>query len=169
VVELFTKLLRAYGVTEVVGDGYSQAWVETAFSNKGVAYKRSELRKTTLYLESLPLFTRGVISIPDFAPLVRELRLLERATHRGGKDTIDHPKRGSDDFANAVCGCAAMANASGYDWSGSWISGPDPVPEDPKAVRQRREKLVELLLSGKEIQRVYRLVPTSHHWPYSPD
>jgi hypothetical protein len=35
---------------------------------------------------------------------VRELRLLERHTHRSGRDTIDHPKGGHDDHANVVCG-----------------------------------------------------------------
>jgi hypothetical protein len=36
--------------------------------------------------------------------LIRELRLLERHTHRSGKDTVDHGRNGSDDHANAVCG-----------------------------------------------------------------
>jgi len=32
------------------------------------------------------------------------LRLLERRTHRSGKDTVDHGVNGSDDYANALCG-----------------------------------------------------------------
>src|SRR5262249_47740398 len=36
--------------------------------------------------------------------LVRELRLLERRTHRSGKDTVEHPRNGHDDYANVVCG-----------------------------------------------------------------
>jgi hypothetical protein len=52
--------------------------------------------------------------------------MLERQTHRGGRDTVDHPRRGSDDLANAVCGCAALAFASGdFDPSYSWLGGPD--------------------------------------------
>ena len=44
--------------------------------------------------------------------------MLERQTHRGGKDNIDHPKRGSDDLANALCGAAAitMGQTSGSDF-----------------------------------------------------
>jgi hypothetical protein len=74
-----------YFIREVRGDGYSEAWVETAFQDQSINYRRSELKKSQLYLEALPLFTRGAISIPDHAALLRELRLLERATHRGGK------------------------------------------------------------------------------------
>ena len=36
--------------------------------------------------------------------LVRELRLLERQTHRSGRDTVSHPKIEHDDHANAACG-----------------------------------------------------------------
>ncbi len=81
--------------------------------------------KSELYLEALPLFTRGAISILNHAPLVRELRLLERQTHRGGRDTVDHPWRGSDDVANAVCGCAALSSSNlGFDTSYEWLRGP---------------------------------------------
>ena len=33
-----------------------------------------------------------------------KLRLLDRHTHRSGRDTVDHGKNGSDDYSNAVCG-----------------------------------------------------------------
>jgi outer membrane biogenesis lipoprotein LolB len=53
-------------------------------------YTRSEQVTSQLYLESLPLWVRGLVSIPDHKRLTRELRLLERRTHRRGKDTVDH-------------------------------------------------------------------------------
>jgi hypothetical protein len=55
----------------------------------------------------MPAFVRGAVSIPDHARLLRELRLLERRTSPSGKDTIDHGKNGSDDYANSLCGCIA--------------------------------------------------------------
>lgn len=67
-------------------------------------YVKSELPKSAIYLECVPLFTRGLVRLPDHSRLVRELRLLERHTHRSGRDTIDHPKGGHDDHANVVCG-----------------------------------------------------------------
>ncbi|MEI9899645.1 MAG: hypothetical protein WDN31_05285 [Hyphomicrobium sp.] len=40
--------------------------------------------------------------MPDLPQLIRELRLLERRTHRSGKDTVDHGSGGSDDYANVL-------------------------------------------------------------------
>ena len=54
-------------------------------------------------MECLPLFARGLVALPDHKRL-RELRLLDRHTHRSGRDTVDHGKNGSDDYSNAVCG-----------------------------------------------------------------
>jgi hypothetical protein len=44
------------------------------------------------------------VLLPDHQKLLRELRLLERHVHRSGKDSVDHPRHGTDDHANAVCG-----------------------------------------------------------------
>ena len=55
-------------------------------------------------MECLPLFARGLVALPDHKRLLRELRLLERHTHRSGRDTVDHGKNGSDDYSNSVCG-----------------------------------------------------------------
>jgi Terminase large subunit, ATPase domain len=132
VVKSYAALLKDYGITEVTGDGYSESWVETAFQDVGIAYQRSELKKSQLYLEALPLFMRGAVSIPDFQPLLRELRLLERSTHRSGRDTVDHGRNGSDDYANSLCGCAVHAVNPGYDTSIAWVSGGDEVSEEDR-------------------------------------
>jgi hypothetical protein len=80
--------------------------------------------KSQLYLETLPLWTRGLVSIPDHKHLVRELRLLERRTSRQGKDTVDHGRNGSDDYANALAGMLVqLSNEPGYDSSVNWVSG----------------------------------------------
>jgi hypothetical protein len=84
--------------------------VQDAFKAEGVKYTVSELTKSELYIESLPLWTRGGIIIPDHARLLRELRLLERRTSRSGRDSVDHGQSGSDDYANALIGCAVMAS-----------------------------------------------------------
>jgi hypothetical protein len=63
-----------------------------------------------------------LVKLPDHARLLRELRLLERRTHPGGKDTVDHPCGGHDDHANAVCGVLrALSNYLGYDTSYKWL------------------------------------------------
>ena len=75
----------------------------------GIRYTRSEFPKSKLYAEGLPAFTRRTISIPHNAKLIRELKLLERRTHLGGRDTVDHGRTGSDDFANAIFGLINIA------------------------------------------------------------
>ena len=53
--------------------------------------------------------------LPDHPKLLRELRLLERHTARSGKDSVDHPRGGHDDLANACAGAIVMAQqGSGY-------------------------------------------------------
>jgi hypothetical protein len=82
-----------------------------------------------------------MISLPDHAQLLRELRLLERQTHRSGKDTVDHGRSGSDDHANALCGAATFAvGRSGYDSSMAWVSHTDGVRDDPAALAREQER-----------------------------
>lgn len=100
----YAALAKEYGVRKVVGDSYSANWVSAAFNAAGVEYVRSELPKSGLYIEGLPAFSRGVISIPNHPVLIRELRLLERRTARSGKDSVDHGPSGSDDHANVLFG-----------------------------------------------------------------
>ena len=105
----YAALARDYGCPKVVGDAFSGEWVASAFRDCGIKYETSPLPKSQLYLEALPAFNRGAVSLPDHATLLRELRGLERRVHRSGKDSVDHPARGSDDYANAVCGALYLA------------------------------------------------------------
>ncbi len=109
VVKDFTILLKEYRVTEVTGDAYSGEWVVSAFKEEGITYKTSPIPKSAIYLEALPLFTRGEVELPDHRPLLVELAQLERRTSRSGKDSVDHPPRCHDDMANAACGALLMA------------------------------------------------------------
>ena len=105
-------LARSYGCQEIVGDNYAGEWVAAAFREAGIGYRRSEMVRSALYLEMLPMFARGNISMPDHPRLVRELRLLERRTSRSGRDSIDHPANGSDDYANSLAGVAYQCGRS---------------------------------------------------------
>ena len=61
----------------------------------------------------LPLFTRGLIELPDHPILLRELRLLERMPTRSGKDQVTHPRGVNDDYANAVAGAMRLLSRYG--------------------------------------------------------
>lgn len=109
VVKDFAALLREYRVREVTGDAYSGEWVVSAFKDEDIVYRTSPIPKSAIYLEALPLFTRGEVELPDLRQLLNELAQLERRTARGGRDSVDHPPRGHDDLANAACGALLAA------------------------------------------------------------
>jgi hypothetical protein len=112
----------------VDGDNYSAEWVASAWRNTGVTYVRSDIPKSQIYLNCIPLFTRGLVRLPNHSKLLRELRLLERQTHRGGKESVDHPRGGHDDYANAVCGVLhGLSLRLGYDYG--YTAWADPVPD----------------------------------------
>jgi hypothetical protein len=139
----FAALLKEFGLGSVTGDAYAAEWVATAFRDAGISYTRSEKSKSELYIEAQSLFARGAISLPNHPVLLRELRLLERRTHRRGKDTVDHGRAGHDDYANAALGCAACAMRSdptNLDWimgPGDALVGGNPSYSDTKEYAQR--------------------------------
>lgn len=131
VVTEFAALMRAYGVRVVVGDRYAGEWVATAFRAHGVEYRPAAMTRSELYVEMLPLLTRGLAELPPDRVLLAQLSALERRTGRG-KDVIDHPPGAHDDLANAAAGALveAIATASTADFSGlaalgaSWAASP---------------------------------------------
>jgi Phage Terminase len=112
----YATLLKEYRISSVTGDNYAAQWVQGAWRDTGgITYVQSDIPKSQIYLESLPLFTRGLVRLPDHARLIKELRLLERQTHRGGKDSVDHPRGHHDDYANSVCGVLrTLSNYLGF-------------------------------------------------------
>jgi hypothetical protein len=149
----FVALCREYRIDEIHGDKYAAEWVSRAFEDAGLSYMPAEKNKSDIYLEALPLFTRASIRIPDHAPLLRELRLLERRTHKGGRDVVDHGRNGSDDLANALCGAAVLAQSPVFSYTAGWVSGPYKK-DDLKERKEREERvkaLIELLKRGERI------------------
>jgi hypothetical protein len=125
VTKQYAALLKEYRITSITGDRYSKEWVAGAWRAQNIHYIESELNKSQIYLECEPLFARGLVRLPDHPTLLRELRLLERQAHRGGRESVDHP-RGSgqhDDYANSVCLVLhALSNAKGFTASDMWMA-----------------------------------------------
>ena len=123
---------KEFKCQRVHGDSYSADWIVSAFKTCGVKYERSEKTRSELYLEGLPLFSRGLVSLPEHRRLGRELRLLERHVSRAGRDRVDHGRSGSDDYSNVVFGALHLATAGGARAAYSdmkWVLNRDSVEE----------------------------------------
>lgn len=104
VVESICDELSRWGVTTVKGDQYAGEWPGEQFRKRGVDYKPSELTKSEIYREAMPVMTARKAQLLDIARLRHQILALERRAHRGGRDSIDHPPGGHDDVANAALG-----------------------------------------------------------------
>lgn len=143
VVKEFCDVLKSYRVSSVVGDKYAGAWVTEQFQRQGVHYRHSDLTKSELYLESLPLFAQGCVDLLDSQPLTVELMQLERRTSRSGRDSVDHPPGGRDDHANAVCGVLSLlaaTQARGGAVMVNFLTGEEIISEDER-LRRREARL----------------------------
>jgi hypothetical protein len=106
----FAIILSSYGLNRVTGDNYSADFVVAAFARHGIGYVPSELSKTDIYTQVLPLFTAHLVELVDLPQLEGQLRQLERRPRSSGHDAIDHPRGGSDDLANACAGACDLAS-----------------------------------------------------------
>ena len=114
VAEFVDNVLRPYGLISLQGDYYSGEWVVSEFAQHGVSYEPAEFPKSQLYLESLPHFTQGRVSLPNLHRVRVQMQQLERRTRQGGKDVVDHPPHGHDDWINVCCGVVSqLADATG--------------------------------------------------------
>jgi hypothetical protein len=110
VVEEFTKLVRKYGLSKVTGDRYAGSWVSEAFKQAGIAYTASDLSKSEIYSELLPLLnSKKRIELLDNPRCLSQLSNLERRTGSSGRDVIDHGPGQHDDLVNAAAGALTLA------------------------------------------------------------
>ncbi len=152
VVKEIAALLKSYRISSVTGDRYAGEWVRESFGQQGISYRHSEQTKSELYVEALPLFTTGVVDLLDIQTLTVELMQLERRTARSGKDSIDHPPGGHDDYANACCGVLAMLTS--YQRKRvrmvNFLTGKEIISEDEQLLRR------EAYWTGKTTDQIRR-------------
>jgi hypothetical protein len=72
VTKQYAALLREYRISKVVGDAYGAEWVAAAWRDCGFEYQQSPKPKSAIYIECIPLFARGLVSLPDHLKLLRE-------------------------------------------------------------------------------------------------
>jgi hypothetical protein len=108
VVEEFSKVLKTYRLSKVIGDKFAGGFPPEQFRRFSIIFDQAAKPRSELYIDLLPLINSGRIYLIDNARLINQLTSLERRTSRGGRGTIDHPPNQHDDLANAVAGLASM-------------------------------------------------------------
>ncbi len=73
----FAADLKRYRLRQVVGDRYGAEWVKERFRQCGIAYRVSELSRSEIYLEFLPLLNSSKLELLDNARLISQLCGLE--------------------------------------------------------------------------------------------
>lgn len=63
-----------YGCKSTVGDNYAGEWPKEAFAEHGVAYERSELAKSDLYLAAIPLMSSKRVELLNNERMVKGFR-----------------------------------------------------------------------------------------------
>lgn len=117
----FSRDLKRYGLSKVIGDRYGGEWPREQFRKHGIDYQidtardddpsnpAKALTRSEIFLELLPMVNSGAVELLDNARLIGQLAGLERRVGRSGKDSIDHRPGGFDDLANAAAGALVHA------------------------------------------------------------
>jgi len=101
-IEEMAGLFREYGVTKVVADRYAGAFPIDEFRKYNIGVESASISKSEYFLSLLPLFNSGRVRLLDNERLIGQFAALERKPRSGGRDSVDHPPNGKDDFANAA-------------------------------------------------------------------
>ena len=88
VVAEFCAILKSYRLQSVTGDRYASRWPQEQFEQRGIAYRVSELSKSEIYLNFLPLLNSGKVELLDNERFRKDLQghipeHLIRLTHDG--------------------------------------------------------------------------------------
>jgi len=126
-VQLFTGLLKRYGLSRVIGDAYAGETYRQDFLQHGITYQRAASPKSALYEALDPLLNAGEVELLDVPQLQEQLLGL---VWRGQR--IDHLAGEHDDFANAAAGALleAARRPVEIDFRDAWLQ-PSRVDTDP--------------------------------------
>jgi hypothetical protein len=120
VIAEISHVLKAYRISEVVGDRYAGSFSSELFGKHGITYTSAPKPKSDLYIDFLARLNSRGVTLLDIEEIRSQLLNLDRKTARGGRDSIDHAPGGHDDLANAVAGVAEACGLTA-DTRGDWI------------------------------------------------
>src|SRR5690606_17542636 len=108
------QILKAYGVYSITTDRYSGGFAPELWRQNQIEWKPSERSRSELYLSLVPIINSGGCRLLDDEKMRRQLLGLRRKVAPGGRESVDHPVGGSDDYANAAAGALVLAAGERY-------------------------------------------------------
>lgn len=150
-------LKARFNVRQVLYDPYQMQASAQRLKREGVRIEEFPQSVPNLTEASQNLFEliqgKNLVVYPDDGMRLAISRAIAVETGRGWRITKEKQSHKIDVVIALGMAClACIKNQSTYDWSGAWICGDDkPPPEDPAIVRQRRDRLVQILMNGGEI------------------
>jgi hypothetical protein len=109
VVAEIVALMRQYRCSKIVGDKYGAQWTVEAFARAGARYEPSELDRSAIYMNCLPIFTSGRARLLDNQKMVSQFAASERRTFSTGRERVD-PGPGHDDLCNSAAIALSLAD-----------------------------------------------------------
>ncbi|MFC7695052.1 hypothetical protein ACFQY5_41290 [Paeniroseomonas aquatica] len=108
---------RRYGCKVVVGDRYGGEFPRELLRKKGIEYKLSDRTASDYFRDALPILNSGKAELLDLPRLRQQFLALERRTSRTGRDVVDHPVGGHNDFCLVAAAAVVIASGGGEtDW-----------------------------------------------------
>jgi hypothetical protein len=108
VIKEFSEVMKIYDVRSAHADRYAGQFVVEGFAEHKISIKPSEMTKTEIYQEMLALILNQTCELLDDRRIVSQFCNLERKTHAGGRQSIDHGLGCHDDLVNAISGACTL-------------------------------------------------------------
>lgn len=104
----FAETLKRFGLRFITGDRFAFGYVADAWRPYQIGYLDSELSRSEIYGNFLPLLMNRQVELPDDPKLRAQLIALDRRT-TANREVIDHPPGGHDDAINSAAGACVLA------------------------------------------------------------
>jgi hypothetical protein len=101
-------VLKSYGIYTVTTDRFSGGFAPELWRQNGIEWKPSEKSRSELFLALVPMLNSGGCRLTDDEKMRAQLLALRRKVAPGGRESVDHPVGGHDDYANAAAGALVL-------------------------------------------------------------
>lgn len=108
VIKQCALLLKSYGVYSITTDRYSGGFAPEQWRLNGIEWKPSDKSRSELFLAFVPMLNSGGCRLVEDEKMRAQFLALRRKVAPGGRESVDHPIGGHDDYANAAAGALVL-------------------------------------------------------------